>query len=66
MSRYIDRLQEHPGIAPAAMISLLFLAAGAGGKDGLIAGSIASLVVWSIVLLTALPDHDKQSGGNHA
>lgn len=63
MSRYIDRLQEHPGIAPAAMISLLFLAAGAGGENGLIAGGIASLVVWSIVLLTALPDHDKQSGG---
>ena len=68
MSRYIDRLKEHPGVPMASMMTgLFFFAAFANAKvsinQSLVIGAVASLLVWSVVLLTAIPDHDKQSGG---
>lgn len=55
--KYWQRLKGHPGVPMATMLSFIFPLAGLGNANGweggVIAGLVASLVIWMIVLWTA-------------
>ncbi len=57
MRSYFKRLSQHPGIGPAFLFTIFFYAAALSNKHGsikggLILGTIASAVIWLIVLTT--------------
>lgn len=51
--RYLSRLARHPGVFPAAVLTLLFFLAGHGSTRGLIAAGVVSIMCWTTVLITA-------------
>lgn len=57
MRTYWKRLKAHPGVPVATAMSVMFPLAGLanenGRQGGLIAGAVAALAVWAIVLWTA-------------
>ncbi len=68
MKTYWKRLKNHPGVPVATAMSVMFPLAGLGNENdwrvGVIAGAVAALAVWAIVLWTArtqpLPREDEE------
>jgi hypothetical protein len=57
--KFKRRLRQHPGVPVAAVMSVMFILAGASaGLVNIVAGLIASLSVWLIVVITAWNDRN--------
>ena len=57
MRNYLKRLRGHPGLPVALVLTPAFMLAGLANENptaGFVMGSIASVIVWCIVLWTAL------------
>jgi len=57
MKEYFKRLQDHPGVPVAFMLTLMFIGAGVSNKsmdiiDGILVGLICSALPWTVVLLS--------------
>lgn len=66
MKTYWKRLRGHPGVPIAAAGTFFFPAVGLGNSDwlaGVIAGAVASAVIWAIVLWTARAQPIREDDG---